>query len=74
MDERKLNKMSCCARLYGNLTNIYATLNCVTLESTLHVTAQQTDRKRRYEDNSVQETVAGDYYKPSGQLSDAPLH
>lgn len=38
------------------------------------MTAQQTDRKRRYEDNSVQETVAGDYYKPSGQLSDALLH
>lgn len=50
-------------------------MNCVTLGSTLHRAVQQTDRKRcRYEDNSVQETVSGDYYKPSGQVSDAPLY
>lgn len=69
------NRMSCCARLYVNVTKIYAIMNCVTLGSTLHGAVQQTDRKRcRYEDNSVQETVSGDYYKPSGQVSDAPLY
>lgn len=46
-----------------------------TLRSTLHGAVQQTDRERcRYEDNSVQETVSDDYYKPSGQVSDAPLY
>lgn len=46
-----------------------------TLRSTLHGAVQQTDREHcRYEDNSVQETVSDDYYKPSGQVSDAPLY
>lgn len=73
MDEREIKQTEMLCKVICKCNKNIC--NCVTLRSTLHGAVQHTDRERcRYEDNSVQETVSDDYYKPSGRVSDAPLY